>query len=484
MIKLSFIILPNVKPKSFARNTLLLISLLFLSPWALANSTNNDLIINDLTIADLVEQGKLKITLTLPNDNEEETQIVGQAFVISIEVATERWFAKGSTVEPFSVPHAVIPANNIITTNGNQRIAGTTWSTQTHYITLYPNKAGIYNLPNIAVNVSVNTENNGVVMGIANTKPVSFEIGQPEALQGIDSFIVSSAVTLTIDGQFDAEKTYAVGDAITQTITITADDIPAMMIPEINNTAQALDGISVYHKPAKIFDNSNRGTSTGTRVESFTYIFENAGDYTLPENTIYWWNTNSNALEQLKIPASSWTVYTGGLFTKDQASNIFRGFELNTESFFKILTLIVIITLLSLCIIKRQSILSLYKTVTHYDKRQLRKQFYTHIANKNYLLAENTLYQYLSAIEPVIDPLDNVKTSNLTSIKTNNKSDFKQNNFLEVLNTLAFASETTPNLSLNLSVADAKQYLATLESISKGKAVTKFFTPKEYIKLN
>ena len=279
-------------------------------------------------IDDLVHQGKLSINLQV---NQKEKQIVGQALVIAIEISTDRWFSTGSKIQHFTLPDVVMQANNTFTINGSKRIKGQTWATQTHEITLYPTAYGDYQVPPINVDISVNTEHDGIVSGILTTQATTFNTVLPEALKDIDDFIVSPEVKLSIDGQFDQDKDYAVGEALTQTITITAIDTPAMMITPINlvvnnltssnelaKDTEALDnlpdlsGLSIYHKPAHIFDKSNRGTLLGTRVESFTYIFEKPGSYTIDEQVIYWWNSQSSTLERLLIPASTWTV-SGGL---------------------------------------------------------------------------------------------------------------------------------------------------------------------------
>ena len=105
-------------------------------------------------IDNLVNQDKLTISLSV---NESEQQIVGQALIVSVEVATDRWFSTGTRVQAFTLTDVVMQANNIVTINGSKRIKGQSWATQTHEITLYPTLAGSYLLPEIKVDVSVNT---------------------------------------------------------------------------------------------------------------------------------------------------------------------------------------------------------------------------------------------------------------------------------------------------------------------------------------
>jgi hypothetical protein len=432
-------------------------------------------------IDDLVSQGKLSISVDIDKSKQ---QIVGQALVLSIEVSTDRWFSTGSRIQNFNLSNVVMQANNIITINGSKRIQGQTWATQTHEITLYPTLAGNYNFPAINVDVSINTESDGIVSGVLSTPESSFIIDLPEELNGIDNFIVSPEVTLTVDGQFDAEKIYAIGEAITQTISITATDTPAMMIPELNfipfsegtNTAEEnsslktndktkqvkRDGISIYRKPAQVFDKSNRGSLLGTRVESFTYIFEKSGSYVLPKQVIYWWNIQSNTLEELIIPSSSWKV-SGGDLTHLNPKNI-TDIRFNLKTMLLIAASCLIFALAYFIVIKRQYLASLYKQISHYKKKKIRKRFLNSIAKKEYILSTQYLYQYALLIGKHAE----IKSLSLT-IK---------------LNQLAFQADSNQNIQLAFPVSDAKALIKQIDTMTSKKSKRNNFSANEVIKLN
>jgi len=425
------------------------------------------------TIDNLINQDKLIISLAV---NESELQIVGQALVVSIEIATDRWFATGTNVQNFALTDVVMQANNIATINGSKRVKGQSWATQTHEITLYPTLAGSYQLPEINVNVSVNTENDGIITGVISTKETGFSIALPEALIGIENFIVSPEVILTIDGQFDADKNYSIGEAITQTITITASDTPAMMIPEINLTniseanksgktkEETAEGISIYHKPAQVFDKSNRGSLSGSRVESFTYIFEKSGNYVLAEQVIYWWNSQSNTLETLLIPASSWSVSGQGSIRQQQSITRLRDLNFNLATLFVIALTFLVLTLAYLIFIKHHQLISFYKKVTKYEQRQLRRQFLSCITKKEYLIATQILYQY--------------------SLTLGNHAEVKSYTLTEQLNQLAFQGNPSKGSSLTFSINDAKSLIKQIARNTAKNAKESNFTHNEAIKLN
>lgn len=444
----------------------LLLCFSFYNPLALAEQSVDDQSIGKESIDGLINAGKLSLALSV---NHDEQQIVGQALVVSIEVSTDRWFSKGSQVQAFTIRDVVMQANNIVTINGSKRIKGQSWATQTHEITLYPTLAGKYRLPIININISVNTEDNGIVSGIISTNEDQFIVTLPQELNGIEKFIVSPDVKLSIEGLFDSDKNYAVGEAITQVITITARDTPAMMIPEINVSKNditdkiSLDGVSIYHKPPQIFDKSNRGSLTGTRIESFTYIFEKAGTYTLNEHIVYWWNSESNLLESIVIPESTWKVSSGVLKAK-QSIQSFRDIKFDLLTITLIILCLILFLLTYIIYSHRLTLFNIYKNITHYEQRKLRHQFLNNISTLQYLAATQVLFKYVTLM--------------------GNDIDVQQLPLMNKLNQLAFGANISRQPSLSFSNSDAKELIEQLSTRPNNKNKNTHFTSKERIELN
>jgi hypothetical protein len=238
-----------------------------------------------------------------------------------------------------------------------------------------------------------------------------------------------------------------------------------MMIPEINTSQGNVEaGISIYHKPAQVFDKSNRGTLSGSRIESFTYIFEKSGSYTLPKQIIYWWNSQSNTLEELVIPPSSWTVVGGGQRNMNKANYTIGDIKLNLPTVITLVLCLFIFALAYLVFIKRQHLVALYKKTTNYEQRRVRRLFLNCITKQEYLTASQYLYQYL-----------------LTSGKY---SEVKQWPFINKLNQLAFQGVACQKTPLNLSIGDAKTLIKEIDTLTAKKVKHVNFIPNNTIKLN
>ena len=338
------------------------------------------------TTDDLIADNQLTVTAkVIPK----EQQIVGQPIIISVEVATSRWFARGTRIDKLNLKDVIILPSNELSINGTKKVAGVTWTTQTREITLYPTRKGRYELAKISVSVSVNTEKNGVVEGVVNTSALTFNISLPDELVKIDKFIVSPAVTVNVEGDISPGQEYAVGEAFTQTITITAKNTPAMMIPPL--LFPSIEGISIYQKPSQVLEHSNRGSLTGSRIETVTYIFEQAGDYHIDAQQLYWWNTTNNELEEVIIEAKQWTV-AGNKSSQGRSTR--NHFIITKEQLFYLCSLVLLL-IVSFQLFKYKKIIAAsYIKYTHLEQRKLKKEFLTAVQQQNDILAVNLLFKF------------------------------------------------------------------------------------------
>jgi hypothetical protein len=392
-----------------------------------------------LTVDQLLTENKLTIKTTIKQG---EQQIVGQPIIIVIEVATDRWFAKGTKILNIELADIIILANSETSINGTIKVNGQTWSTQTREIVIYPRRHGDYKLPSIGVQVSINTLDDGIVEGIIETTEQYFTILLPDELTNIENFIVSPQVILEVktEGDDNSENRYVVGSAITKTMTITTQSAPAMMIPPLQQTE--VKGLSIYHKTPQVFDKSNRGELIGTRTETFTYIFEQVGQYQIPEQIIFWWDTNNNRLQEIIIPSLLFKVGKSKTSINLETSSV----EVNLQRIIWLITVSSAIFVVAILLFRFKSkLLNSYNKITQLEKRMMRKSFIQAISNHNYISALDYLYKYSLLID--VD-IKQVKSANLST-----------------LNNLAFGDS---NLTTTFSLQNAK---ALLKELSGNKTI-------------
>ena len=426
-----------------------------------------------ITIDDLVDQKKLTISSAIHN---KEEQIVGQPLIISIEVATSRWFSKGTQVNNFSLLDTVILANSNVLINGSKRVDGESWSTQITEITLYPTRSGEYQLPSIDVSVSINTDEVGAVSGTLSTLPNTFLITLPDELVNIEHFVVSPDFTVAVNSDFDESQTYIIGDAITRIVMLTATNTPAMMLPPIlslSTPSNKIEGLSIYQKPAQVFDKSNRGNLVGTRVETATYIFERAGEYSIPDKIVYWWDSESSSLEEVVISGASWQIGDNNsrLNSHISSNGLFNFFsqlltKLSADNFLYLAVVIALLILLIIVVVKYKESIS-----KHYSNRvnraTLKRTFLQSVKEQQYLPALSAFYKYQSFLLEQNKIVSNNFACTCTLLQKLNKSAFASNVGLNnESNIEGFTNKEAKQLLLEL-----REEITTLSKIKPTKKI-------------
>jgi hypothetical protein len=241
--------------------------------------------------------------------------------------------------------------------------------------------------------VAIQTPDQGVVEGIIMTATHTFEVIRPTELNDIKAFIVSPDVQFEIDDNQVDTSTFAIGDAVSITIVISATDVPGMLLPA--TLEQDIEGVSIYRKPPELLDKTNRGLLTGRRSDKVTYIFEQAGQYHIPQQIIYWWNPELEELNELIIPARTWLV-DGSAISSDSVVGDNKQLEVSSKVFTLLLWVLIGIVLFLLLFKYRQWFISSYLKITKRQQRVLRKEFITAINTECYLVACQKLYQLVN----------------------------------------------------------------------------------------
>ncbi len=349
------------------------------------------------TMQELINNNKITLTSWLSSENtnldkKRPTIIaINQPVILTIDIATPRWFTDGTVIETISIPNLIAQQRNLQATNYSQMEGEQTWSHQRWEIPLFAQQSGQFIVPSIGIKITVSVATGKNVQGVLFTSPHRFSVQRPTAkMTHPDEWIIAPEAALTQDWQAStAQKTnidigastLTVGDAITRTITLKVSDSLAMLLPPLIPATQN-KAILRYTDPIQLKDINNRGEHTAQRKESETYILQTGGEVILPSITIPFWNTTTQQSEKLilegktlrvKHTLSSWLI-----------------------AYWKIMVLITLVTITCFGLIKK---------ITHYYKShpypdwllflqsikshsypQIRLYFYRRLFNKTDLL--------------------------------------------------------------------------------------------------
>ncbi len=225
---------------------------------------------------------------------------VNEQVILYIEVATPRWFTGGTRIGSVEIPNVIAKQRNQLATNYTERKGGQTWSRQRWEITLYPQAPGQFVIPPVAVGVQVSAPDGSKVAGTLYTQPIKFEASMPSGLLSDDSAWFT-ATKVSVDQKWTTSNDeLKVGDAITRTITINAQDSLSVLLPDLlSNDSTA--SYQAYPQPNRLDDKQTRGDYQSSRIEESVYVIQQGGEFTLPEHKFQWWNSKSKALETVVI---------------------------------------------------------------------------------------------------------------------------------------------------------------------------------------
>lgn len=225
---------------------------------------------------------------------------VNEQVILYIEVATPRWFTGGTRIGSVEIPNVIAKQRNQLATNYTERKGGQTWSRQRWEITLYPQASGQFVIPPVAVGVQVSAPDGSKVAGTLYTQPIKFEASMPSGLLSDDSAWFT-ATKVSVDQKWTmSNDELKVGDAITRTITINAQDSLSVLLPDLlSNDSTA--SYQAYPQPNRLDDKQTRGDYQSSRIEESVYVIQQGGEFTLPEHKFQWWNSKSKELETVVI---------------------------------------------------------------------------------------------------------------------------------------------------------------------------------------
>ena len=233
--------------------------------------------------------------------------VPGQHMVLTIEIATQRWFTGGTRISLPEVSGLVVLQTDQFAANASERRGASSWVVQRWSLDLFPQRSGSFTLPPIKLQIQVNTSA-GNISGSAYTAPLDFEVGLPPALEERNFWVAAPEFKVSQDLDRDPLQ-LTVGDAFVQDIRFEASDVQAMMLPTV--TAPQVAGLKAYPSPPELENRSDRGSMRAQRREQITYIAEQPGDYRLPAQSYYWWNTTAAELQLLELPAIEIKVAAG-----------------------------------------------------------------------------------------------------------------------------------------------------------------------------
>lgn len=240
---------------------------------------------------------------------------VGQAVPIIIEVIVPTWFKGAPRFPDLDAPNAVIlspeSAVNFVVQSGDKTFSG-----QSRRYLVFPQVKGTLTVPSAKIEVTyVLPGGKSSAPTMLTSPPLRLEARIPPGTEKGKYFLTTDSfqVSQSLSGKVD---NLHVGDVITRTVTMTAENTVGVSIPPLR--FEAPQGLRLYPGSPKVAETAERGKIEATRTESVTYVPEKEGQYNLPEITILWWNPQTKTMNRVSLPRITLAVQAGSAFKIEQ----------------------------------------------------------------------------------------------------------------------------------------------------------------------
>ncbi|CAA0078274.1 Uncharacterised protein [Halioglobus japonicus] len=248
------------------------------------------------SLQELQASGHLKINSSLKPDS---GIVPGQRVELTLETITDTWFTGGTRISIPEVPGLVILQTEQFASNASETRHGQSWVIQRWTLDVFPQRAGDFTIDGVTLQIQINAGEDGNVAGEVRSPPQHFSVAIPESLAEVKHWV--AAPQFRVSQSFNHSlKGLTVGDAFEHEVRFEASDVLAMMLPDYDAAQQP--GLAAYPFAPTLDNSSNRGQNLASRTERTSYVVEQPGQYLLPAQEYYWWNTQSGKLELLSLP--------------------------------------------------------------------------------------------------------------------------------------------------------------------------------------
>ncbi|NVP56115.1 BatD family protein [Mycoplana rhizolycopersici] len=234
------------------------------------------------------------------------TLYVGQEVLVDIDVLVPNYFLQPPQFPPIDLPGAIVTLQDGQALNLNETIEGTAYSGIRRTYVVTPQRAGAFALPPAEIPFGYAAVPGQVSQGRVTIPPLRFSVQAAPGVEGGPG-VVAAKVSVTQELDQDPSKLSA-GDTLVRTITVRAEGMRAMMIPEPDLVAP--DGVRIYHRDPSLSDETDRNGQAvaGIRKDVVSYLFADPGTYVLQAIELSWFDPATEKTQSAGTPEVTVTV--------------------------------------------------------------------------------------------------------------------------------------------------------------------------------
>ena len=225
-----------------------------------------------------------------------ESYTVSEEIIVQVDIKSTAFSLTQSKIGLENSAEYIVSAPKSAASLETVDINGTDWSVVHYEYKLYPLYAGKLVIPPIAISflasMGYGQESQSFDL---HTDSLSVDIQGHEGVNP-DKFVLSTPhYTLKATQNPTANKINE-GDAFELQIIQEAENVPDILLTPI--TFESSEYFKVYAKEPTLTSSDNRGVTSVSRVDKFTFVAVKEGNVTLPSQELLWWDTQKQTLHK------------------------------------------------------------------------------------------------------------------------------------------------------------------------------------------
>jgi hypothetical protein len=238
--------------------------------------------------------------------SDEGTLWAGQQLTLNLDLKTTGFSFSNTHFNLPEIDGAFLMQIDTTTVKMTERIDGETWQIVRYPLALYAQQAGTLEIPAIDVRfASAAGFGSEATAFELQSEPLEINIGLPAGVKSGDLVVTTTSFTLEHSWQPNS-TTYDSGDAVTLSVTRSAADVSAMLLPPL--PVFRTEGLAAYPQAPEVSDQTDRGELTGVRTDSIIWVIEQPGAYDIPGIRFQWWDPANGELQQQIVPGISFAA--------------------------------------------------------------------------------------------------------------------------------------------------------------------------------
>ena len=219
---------------------------------------------------------------------------VGQPVEVTVSVFTSTWFTKG--VNPGNVKVNGAFTVYFRSVSSSERIDGKTYAGVSMIYNVFPYDEEDIVFPSLEINVETPDEGSSKgVQKLVTTKSKSIVVKPVPPNYKRDEWMVATSVSVSENWKGDRANV-KVGNVLERYVIREVQGSVAELIPPIH--WDTISGISNYPSRAEVKNNKTRTSISASRTDGVKYLFEEEGEFVIPELVVSWWNPRAGRMQK------------------------------------------------------------------------------------------------------------------------------------------------------------------------------------------